>query len=855
MNSAKVLLLILTLTLTAATSQSQTRQSTDRGIRGNTIPINSGWQFREAGKDTWYPASVPGSVHTDLLNNKLINDPFYRDNEQKIQWIGKTNWEYQTTFNATPEILERDKIDLIFEGLDTYANVFVNDVSLLNADNMFRTWRADCKRLLKPGANTLRILFRSPINEVLPIMAKMTYQLPATNDQGEKTSPHTRKAPYQFGWDWGPRFVTSGVWRPVSLEAWDTARLEDLHILPKKVTAASAMLTAEVEVVANGNVSVTIIVDNLTDKRMAARRQVNLAPGSNRVALDFVVPRPRLWWPNGLGAQPLYSFKARLLINGKVTDTASTRTGLRSVELRQQPDAKGKSFTFVINGIPIFAKGGNWIPADSFPTRITKARYRQLLESVRDANMNMLRVWGGGIYEANEFYELCDEMGILVWQDFMFGCSMYPGDQAFLDNVRQEAIDNVKRLRNHPSIVIWCGNNEIETAWSHWGWKDQLPAKLWEDYLKLFHGVLPEVCRSLDPSRPYWPSSPSSNLEADSDSQKLGDVHYWQVWHASLPFSEYRKQFPRFMSEYGFQSFPQLETVNTYTVPADHDIQSPVMMAHQRHPRGNQLIREYMLREYPEPKDFESFLYVSQVLQAEGIKIGAEHLRRIMPHNMGSLYWQINDCWPVASWSSIDYTGRWKALQYYARRFYSEILVSPQEENGKINVFVVSDRVKPASAQLNLSLLDFQGNKLWSQQQDIEVAPLNSKSYLTVPVNTLLAGKDPKRVVLFAEVLVAGQRVSSNQHFFEPYKNLSLPKSQINTDIVPVRGGLKVVLSSETFARAVYLSAPDYVGFFADNYFDLIPGQTAEVEFRTTASPPVTDFRNKLKIRTLADAF
>jgi beta-mannosidase len=295
--------------------------------------------------------------------------------------------------------------------------------------------------------------------------------------------------------------------------------------------------------------------------------------------------------------------------------------------------------------------------------------------------------------------------------------------------------------------------------------------------------------------------------------------------------------------------------VNTYTIPADHDIQSPVMMAHQRHPRGNQLIREYMLREYPEPKDFESFLYVSQVLQAEGIKIGAEHLRRIMPHNMGSLYWQINDCWPVASWSSIDYTGRWKALQYYARRFYSEILVSPQEDNGNINVFVVSDRVKPASAHLNLSLLDFQGNKLWSQQLDIEVAPLNSKSYLTVPVSTLLAGKDPKHVVLLAEVLVAGQRVSSNQHFFEPYKNLSLPKSQINAEIVPVRGGLKVVLSSETFARALYLSAPDYVGFFADNYFDLIPGQTVEVEFRTTASPPVTDFRNKLKIRTLADAF
>ncbi|HEU5237355.1 MAG TPA: glycoside hydrolase family 2 TIM barrel-domain containing protein, partial [Pyrinomonadaceae bacterium] len=254
--------------------------------------------------------------------------------------------------------------------------------------------------------------------------------------------------------------------------------------------------------------------------------------------------------------------------------------------------------------------------------------------------------------------------GIMIWQDFMFGCSLYPGDAAFVENVRQEAIDNVKRLRNHPSVVIWVGNNEMESGWFHWGWKQKLPAKLWDDYLKIFYGVLPEVCKSLDPTRPYWPSSPSSNLKDDPESQKMGDLHYWQVWHASAPFTEYQKQFPRFMSEYGFQSFPQLETVDTYTTPADHDINSPVMMAHQRHPRGNQLIREYMLREYPEPKDFESFLYVSQVLQAEGIKIGAEHLRRIMPHNMGSLFWQIDDCWPVASWSSIDYTGRWKALQY-----------------------------------------------------------------------------------------------------------------------------------------------------------------------------------------------
>ncbi len=855
MKLAKLLSMILALVaFGSSTSQAQTNLRSKESSKIK-ISVHTGWQFREAGKDTWYPATIPGSVHTDLLTNKLIEDPFYRDNEKRLQWIGKTDWEYQTTLNVTPEILARNNIQLVFEGLDTYANVFLNDASLLNTDNMFRTWRTDCKRLLKAGANTLRIRFRSPINEVLPLMAGMSYQLPAGNDQGEKTSPHTRKAPYQYGWDWGPRFVTSGIWRPVTLEAWNQGRVEDLQILPLQVTPKAARLAAYVEVVADYDTTATIVVDNLRDKTLAAKRQVNLTRGSNRVPLDFVIKDPALWWPNGLGAQPLYTFKARLLIKGKPIDATTKRTGLRSLELRQQPDRSGKSFTFVINGVPVFAKGGNWIPADSFPTRISKDKYRRLLEAVRDTNMNMLRVWGGGIYERNDFYELCDEMGILVWQDFMFGCSLYPGDPAFLDNVRQEAIDNVKRLRNHPSIVIWNGNNEIESGWFHWGWKDQLPAKLWDDYLKLFYGVLPEVCSALDPSRPYWPSSPSSNLEDDNQSQKMGDLHYWEVWHASLPFSEYEKQFPRFMSEYGFQSFPQFETVNTYTVPADHDINSPVMMAHQRHPRGNQLIREYMLREYPEPKDFASFLYVSQVLQAEGIKIGAEHLRRIMPHNMGSLYWQINDCWPVASWSSIDYTGRWKALHYYARRFYSEILVSPHEENGNVNVFVVSDRVRPAAAQLNLSLLDFEGNKLWGQRQDIEIEALKSKSYLTIPIERLLAGKDPKQVFLFAEVLVGGKQVSTNEHFFQPYKNLSLARPQIKAEVVSARGGFKISLSADKFARAVYLSTTNHAGFFADNYFDLIPGRIVEVEFRTAQSIPLNDFRKQLKIRTMADAF
>ena len=383
------------LTLTAATSKSQSQPGRESSMQRITLSVDTGWQFREVGKDAWHPATVPGCVHTDLLNNKLIEDPFYRDNEK-------------------PEVLKHDRIDLVFEGLDTYANVFLNDAVLLDADNMFRTWRVDCKSLLKPGANTLRIRFRSPINEILPVMAKLKYELPAGNDQGEKTSPHTRKAPYQYGWDWGPRFVTSGVWRPVSLEAWDKARVDNLHVVPKQITANAANLRVDVDVVSTAGRAAVVIVDNLNQKTIAARREVKLAPGVNRIGLDFVIPHPALWWPNGLGAHPLYTFKARLLIEGRVVDQATTRTGLRSLELRQKADESGKSFTFVINGVPIFAKGGNWIPADSFPTRITKDKYRQLLASVRDSNMNMLRAWGGGIYESNDFYELCDEMGILA---------------------------------------------------------------------------------------------------------------------------------------------------------------------------------------------------------------------------------------------------------------------------------------------------------------------------------------------------------------------------------------------------------------------------------------------------------
>ncbi|HEY0172877.1 MAG TPA: glycoside hydrolase family 2 protein, partial [Pyrinomonadaceae bacterium] len=374
-------------------------------------------------------------------------------------------------------------------------------------------------------------------------------------------------------------------------------------------------------------------------------------------------------------------------------------------------------------------------------------------------------------------------------------------------------------------------------------------------YLKIFHGVLPEVVAEHDPSRAYWPSSPSSNLEEDADSQRVGDVHYWEVWHASKPFAEYGKQRPRFMSEYGFQSFPLAETVGAYTVPADHDIQSPVMLAHQKHPRGNQLIREYMLREYPEPKDFESFLYASQVLQAEGIKVGAEHLRRIMPHNMGSLYWQLNDCWPVASWSSVDYFGRWKALQFYARRFYSRVLVSPHAEGDRVNVYVVSDRAEPAPARLTVSLMDFDGRVLKTESRDLTVAPLRGDSYLSLDAAELLEGRDARSVFLLAELRAGPGVISSNAHFFRPFKELKLAAPRVGTAVAATRGGFRLRLTTDKLARAVYLSAPGAQGSFKDNFIDLVPGRPVEVEFRATRRTRLEDFRRGLKVRSLADAF
>jgi len=852
--------------------------------------LNRGWQFRIAPDSSlnhvdgvtpnvdpstlqrvasWTAAEVPGCVQTDLLQNKIIPEPFYRENEKSLQWIGLEDWQYQTTFEVPAATLSRKHVELVFQGLDTYATVYLNGQGILRADNMFRTWRLDAKPYLKQGTNTLLVTFRSPINEVLKQIQLLPYHLPSISvhdadvEKGIGTDPYTRKAPYQYGWDWGPRFVTMGVWKPVTLEIWDDAVIRDLHIAQQEVTEDLANISANLEIDSDGSApaKVTVSFTGPDSKSKKIERNITLHAGMNRVAVPIEIDKPARWFPAGYGPQSLYDFSATLEVKRASVDQAKARTGLRSVVLRRDPDHWGRSMEFVINGIPIFGKGADVIPFDSFPTRVTEATYRYILQSARDANMNMVREWGGGIYENDDFYNVCDELGLIVWQDFMFGGDMYPGDAEFLDNVRQEAIDQVKRLRNHPSIVVWCGNNEVEVGWMFWGDRQEFKAavgektaaKVWQDYMVLFDRVLPDVVVEYGQPVPYWPSSPSANFEDIPGSQRIGDMHYWEVWHALAPIEKYKEQLPRFMTEYGFQSFPEMNTIKAFSVPADWDISSSVMLSHQKNKGGNGRIYDYLLRYFGQPKDFESFLYASQVMQAEAIKMGAEHLRRSRPRTMGSLYWQLNDCWPVASWASIDYYGRWKALQYYARRFYSDLLVSPNEENSALQIYVVSDKQQAQPAQLHVRLLDLTGKVLEEKSQDIQVKPLSSDVYLSLPVTGLLAQRKRSEVFIDAQLLVGGKPVSRNLYFFTPMKDVRLPQPEIKANIEPAGDGYRVTLQAAQLARDVYVSFADIDAKFSDNYVDLLPGETVQFEVKSKAS--LDQLQKAMKITSLYDAF
>jgi beta-mannosidase len=830
------------------------------------------WTFHETGpaarfKD-WMPAVVPGCVHTDLLRDQKIPDPFYGTNEKDLQWIERADWEYRSSFVADDALLAREHVDLVWKGLDTFAEVFVNGASVLRADNMFRSWRVDVRARLVKGPNQVLVRFRSPIAAVKPAydrVGALGYRLPAVNDQAaEMVSMFARKAPYHYGWDWGPRFVTSGIWRPVTIEAWDGARLDDVQVLQRELTDARARLTVTARVVAARAGQATVTVTP-SDGGVPVTVEAPLAPGENDVRAEITIANPERWWPNGLGAQKLYTLATKLTVDGVDRGARETRVGLRTIEVVNARDKDGKSFTIKVNGAPVFMKGANYIPSDSFLDRVTPERYRALLKSAADAHMNMLRVWGGGVYEDDRFYDLADELGLLIWHDFMFACSMYPGDDAFVENVRREAVENVRRIRNHASLALWAGNNEIEAAWQQWGWQWKFhlgkaaQATIERDYKRVFHEVLPRVVATEDPGRFYTRSSPSADEDGvPPNKMGWGDNHYWGVWHAEAPYTDYATHTSRFMSEYGFQSFPTLDSVARYAPQSEWRIDSPVMLSHQRHPRGNQLVRTYMDRDFRVPKDFASFLYMSQVLQATVIQYGAEAHRRAWPYNAGSLYWQLDDCWPVASWSGIDYFGRWKALHYAARRFFAPVLVSPVEEDGNVRVFAVNDRRADVRARLSLRLVDFDGKELWRNDQDVVARPTSSAAVWQAWKKDVLRGADPSRVVLVAELREGGTLLSRNLMFFEKTRELALPRPELQVAVEARPTGASVRVTARRFARAVYLSTADGQGAFSDNFFDLLPGESVTVDWTAPPGAPPPDAARlsaMLRMMTVRDTY
>ena len=831
--------------------------------------LHEGWKFRQARLTNWYPATVPGVVHTDLLQNKIIEDPFFRLNERGLQWIDKEDWVYETCFTLAADMMRKENMELVFEGLDTYADVYLNDECILKANNMFRRWSIPVRQYIREENNILKVYFHSPVKIDVPKWDALPYQYPASNDQSEngglfnkKISIFARKAGYHYGWDWGPRLVTSGIWRPVYIRAWSDLRINDVFIEQKEVGAGRAVIAGHVELDADKDMNgvLVTITDEVTG-RVLGEWQADLKRGTNRVTVDFVLHKPKLWWSNGLGEPFLYRFRTDIIAGGELLDSKTERVGIRSLKVVHQPDKDGHTFYIELNGRPVFAKGANYIPLDNFLPRVTPENYKRTILDAAGVNMNMLRVWGGGIYENDVFYDLCDEHGIMIWQDFMFACSMYPAEGALLDNIHQEAVDNVKRLRNHACIALWCGNNECQDAWLGWGWKREIERqnkeyadKIWAQYRQQYHVTLPGVVREYAPGTFYWPSSPFA-FEGEMSGTTDGDRHYWSVWHGKAPISDYDSEKSRFFSEYGFQSFPEFESVKRYApYPEDWDIRSEVMMSHQRGgDHANGLIETYLLNEYKKPRDFRAFLYMNHVLQGDAIKTAIESHRRQMPYNMGTLFWQHNDCWPVASWASRDYYGRWKAQHYYVRKAYDDILISPVVEGDDLKVYAVSDRLENTSGRLQLQVCQFDGTVVHHWGKSVGISGNDSRVCFSAPLAKLLEGANRGTVYVRVDYTDKSGRVYHNNYCLGKQKDMDYPKVDLQTEVRSIEGGYEVMVSADKFARAVCLSVADNESVYSDNYFDVQPKSSVQVQVRTRLSAEA--FNGSLRLTCLNNEF
>lgn len=811
------------------------------------MPISSAWQFRQAKTNSWLPTKVPTSVHQALLQNGKIEDPYFRDNESKVQWIEHEDWEFRTTFDVDPAQLQKKHLELVFKGLDTYAHVFLNDSLILETDNMFRTWRVDVKKWAKQKENQLVIYFDSPIKHNQAAWDKLGYELPG----GIRTM--ARKAQFHFGWDWGPRLAGCGILKTPELLAWDEVLIEDIYVTTLSLSEEKAKLVARFRYRSDFSGPVTLISRNGKRKGVEDRK---FEVGVHNDSITFEVMEPKLWWCNGMGEPHLYDFTFEIKRGVRQIEHADVRMGIRTIKLVTEKDKDGESFYFLLNGKKLFAKGANYIPQDLLQDRVAPQQYQKLLDDVKSSNMNMLRVWGGGIYEDDLFYQLCDSKGILVWQDFMYACALYPSNGKFLKTAAFEALEQIERLRKHPCIALWCGNNENNEGWHNWGWQmnftEEQRKQVWRDYKTFFNDLLPVYVENNGDGVSYWESSPRYG-RTNPKSNKEGDSHYWGVWIDEKPYDQYNKQVPRFMSEYGFQSFPDWKTIEAFTLPEDRSLESKVMLAHQKHPRGNALIAEYLQRDYHAPKKFQDLVYLSQVLQAEAIRTGIEAHRRNKPYCMGTLYWQLNDVWGGASWASRDYYGRWKALQYYARDAYKPVVVLPYVEENQLKIYGVSDKTDTIAVRLRLQLRSFDG-KIQKELTlpDTLLTADSSVLLFQQPLKDFLERRKPANSVLDCALLAPDSSViAQRRYFLTTPKNLDLSNPHLTFTATKGEQAYELHINCTSLARHVYLQCTAD-GFFSDNFFDLMPGEEKTVQF--TTKEVLKNPMDAFSIRNLLDA-
>ncbi|MBT3345575.1 MAG: glycoside hydrolase family 2 protein [Gemmatimonadetes bacterium] len=821
-------------------------------ISQNQIDLSGTWQVTGAGKQV--PMHIPGDVHSALLTAGEIDDPYWGTNELDLQHLHAEDFTLSRSVEVTQEFLSAPAVYIHFDSIDTVGEVFVNGTKVGSSDNMFARCRFDVTQTLVEGSNQIEVRIRSAEQVAIDRVSEMPYEIPGSDFPVQ--SPHrnlVRKVQCHAGWDWGCCLMAVGLYGKTYLASASDGRIEHVYTTQHHDGArCSVDVCIEIQAEVAGTTPLRI---DLADQHVEI--DVELVAGDNVIHQTLQITDPKLWWPAGYGEQPLYDLHV-----SACGETVHRRLGLRELELIAEEDDRGLGFRFRVNGIDIFAKGANWIPCDALPSRQTRDALDELLSSAAQAHMNMIRVWGGGQYESDDFYELCDEKGLLIWQDFMFSCSTYPATKDFLASVEVEARYQVKRLRDHACIALWCGNNEDLGALT---WYDVSKAnrdRYVVDYDRLTEGVLGRVVDECDPTRTFWPSSPSGGRGDYSDNwhdDSRGDMHYWQVWHSGMSFDAFYDVTPRFCSEFGYQSFPSLETIRTYAPEDQFNVTAPVMEHHQRNPGGNSKITEMFTRYFRMPEGFGNFVYLSQVQQGLAIKTAVEHWRHLRPICMGTLYWQLNDLWPVCSWSSLEYGGKWKLLHYMAKRFYSPTIVSAfQTRDDKLEVWVTNDRTESLDAKVTLRLLDFTGVLIRQLDFSEQVEAGSAVNLGTYAVDELA----PDRTCAFAVLdLQTTHGTFRNEHVFTAWKACELPVAQVTTAVEAMDDG-RFTVSLETDAPVFYLSldAEGIRGEFDDNCFTLLPGEDRQVVFTPKDAPgqailTVDEFEQQTSIQHLRTTY